>query len=130
MGFKNDTYAMVWRVEPGKGNFTKVQISINRKMKDGSFQKDFGGFCMFIGEAHKKAALIKKGDSIKLLSTDVSNSYNKETKKEYIDFKVFDFELVDKEKRRMSNTSTSRRAYEGEMNANAETPDEGDGLPF
>ena len=95
MGFRNNAFATVWSVEPGKGNFTKVRLSVRRKNKDGQYEQDFAGFCTFIGQAHAKAARLKEKDRIKLGDVDVSNSYDKEKQKEYINFKVFDFEMAD-----------------------------------
>ena len=95
MGFRNNAFATVWSVEPGKGNFTKVRLSVRRKNKDGQYEQDFAGFCTFIGQAHAKAARLKEKDRIKLGDVDVSNSYDKEKQKEYVNFKVFDFEMAD-----------------------------------
>ena len=33
MGFKNGAFATVWQVDPDTDNHTKIQISINRKVK-------------------------------------------------------------------------------------------------
>lgn len=95
MGFRQGAYCSIWSVEPGKGNFTKVRLSVSRKNKDGQYEQDFTGFCTFISQAHAKAARLKERDRIKLGEVDVSNSYDKERKKEYTNFKVFDFEMAD-----------------------------------
>ncbi len=95
MGFRNGAFASVWSVEPGKGNFTKVRLSISRKNKDGQYEQDFAGYCTFISQAHAKAARLKEKDRIKLGDVDVSNLYDKEKQKEYVNFKVFDFEMAD-----------------------------------
>lgn len=95
MGFRNGAFASVWSVEPGKGNFTKVRLSISRKNKDGQYEQDFAGYCTFISQAHAKAARLKEKDRIKLGDVDVSNSYDKDKQKEYVNFKVFDFEMAD-----------------------------------
>ena len=95
MGFRQGAYCSIWSIEPGKGNFTKVRLSVSRKNKDGQYEQDFAGFCTFISQAHAKAARLKEKDRIKLGEVDVSNSYDKEKKKEYTNFKVFDFEMAD-----------------------------------
>lgn len=95
MGFRSGAFASVWSVEPGKGNFTKVRLSISRKNKDGQYEQDFAGYCTFISQAHAKAARLKEKDRIKLGDVDVSNSYDKDKQKEYVNFKVFDFEMAD-----------------------------------
>lgn len=95
MGFRNEAYATVWSVEPGKGNFTKVRLSVSRKDRQtNEYVQDFSGFVMMIGQAHAKAQRLKERDRIRLLEVDVSNRYDKERGREYTDFKCFDFELA------------------------------------
>ena len=96
MGFRNNAIAKVWSVAPGKGNFTNVRLSISRKNKQtDSYEQDFGGYCMFIGEAHARAALLNENSRIRLEDVDVSNSYDKNTGKSYINYKVFKFSMAD-----------------------------------
>lgn len=113
MGFRNGAFATVWSVEPGKGNFSKVRLSVSRKNKDGQYEQDFAGFCTFIGQAHAKADRLRKRDRIKLGEVDVSNPYDKEKQKEYINYKVFDFEMADTETSSAS-TPVSGNPAEGE----------------
>ena len=96
MGFRTGAYAKVWSVEQGRGRFQKVRLSVSRKNKDtGEYDQEFSGFCMFIGNANAKAERLKEGDRIRLGDVDVSNKYDREAKREYVDFKVFDFEFAD-----------------------------------
>lgn len=96
MGFKVGGYATVWETEPGKGNFYRGRLSCSRKNKDTQeYEQDFSGFCMFIGEAKNKAAKLKARDRIRILDCEVTNKYDSETKREYTDYKIFDFEKVD-----------------------------------
>ncbi len=96
MGFRNKAFATCWSVEPGKGNFTKVRLSVSKKDKaTGEYVQDFSGYCMFIGTAHAKAAKLREKDRIRLLDVDVSTTYDKEAKKEYVNYKVFDFDMGD-----------------------------------
>lgn len=97
MGFRKDSYATVWEVEPISDLVTKARISINRKNKQtGEYEQDFGGYVKFIGSASaKKAAQLKEKDRIKLGDVDVSNFYNKEKKTEYTDYKIFSFDMAD-----------------------------------
>lgn len=94
MGFRNNTYAKVWSVEPKSDVNTKVRISISKKNREtGSYEQDFSGFVSFIGSAcAKKAAALKEGDRIKIGDVDVSSFFSKEKNKEYITFKCFSFE--------------------------------------
>ena len=97
MGFRQGCYASVWSTELSKtGNTTRVRLSVSRKNKmTGEYEQDFSGFCTFIGNAHKMAAALKERDRIKILECDVSTTYDKEKKVEYVNYKVFDFEMAD-----------------------------------
>lgn len=96
MGFRMGSYAKCWSVEPGKGNFTKVRMSISRKNKDtGEYEQDFSGFVMMIGQAHAKAQKLREGDRIKLGDVDVTTTYDKARGKEYVNYKCFDYEMAD-----------------------------------
>ena len=96
MGFRTGAYATCWEIEPGKGKFTKVRMSINRKNKDtGEYEQEFQGYCTFIGHAHAKAQRLKRQDRIRLGDVDVTNTYDKEAKREYITYKVFTFDMAD-----------------------------------
>ena len=97
MGFRNNAYATVWSVDEGRfPNTRRVRLSINRKnSKTNSYEQDFGGFCTFIGKAYDAAKNLIEKDRIKLISCDVSNTYNKENNATYVDYKVFDFEMAD-----------------------------------
>lgn len=94
MGFRNSSYATVWSVEAGSGNFTKVRLSVSKKNKDGAYEQDFSGFCMFIGTARAKAEKLREKDRIVLKEVDVSTTYDKERNKEYVNYKVFDFDFA------------------------------------
>lgn len=96
MGFRNGAFCKCWSVEPGKGNFTKVRMSVSRKNRDtGVYEQDFSGFVMMIGQAHAKAQKLKEGDRIKLGDVDVTTTYDKERSREYVNYKCFDFEMAD-----------------------------------
>lgn len=92
MGFKSGAYATCWSVEAGKGNFTKVRLSTSRKMPDGTYEQDFSGYCMFIGNARAKAERLREKDRIRIGDIEVTTTYNKAQGKEYVNYKVFDFE--------------------------------------
>lgn len=95
MGFKNNAFCKIWEVKPGKGRFTTVRLSINRKQQDGTYVQDFSGYCTFLGNAHAKAAMLKGDERIKLLEIDVGNNYDKEKRTTFHTYRVFDFEMVD-----------------------------------
>lgn len=108
MGFRDGAYAMVASgrdkdgnainpVKPMGASWTKVRLYISKKDKEtGEYVPEFSGICDFYGTANAKKALsLKDKDRIKLDGTDVTVTYNKETKKTYTNFKVFGFEKQD-----------------------------------
>lgn len=129
MGFRQGGYCSVWSSEPSKsGNTTRVRLSSSKKNKQtGEYEQDFSGFCTFIGPAHNMAANLKEKDRIKILECDVSTTYDKEKKVEYINYKVFKFEMADGSTPAAGTTAhTSKKkaalAEEGEIDE--------DNLPF
>ena len=106
MGFKQADsegrggYARVWEVE-NKGNYSVVKLNTSKKNKEGSYETDFqDGFVRFIGTAHEKikdVSLTKKGVGIQIKSCDVTNTYDPEKKKTYINYLVFAFDFTDSE---------------------------------
>lgn len=123
MGFKANAYATVWEVTPGKGNFTKVRLSTSKKNKEGEYETDFSGFCMFVSQAHAKAQRLKQRDRIRLGDVEVTTTYNKDTKKEYVNYKVYDYEIADSAP---VNTNSGSSMSVAESN----TVEAGDDLPF
>ena len=92
MGFRTGAWATVWAVDQ-MGKWTKVRISVSKKDKEtNTYEEDFSGFCMFIGNAAAKAEKLKERDRIRLGDIDVSRKWDKEKQKEYINYKVFSFE--------------------------------------
>lgn len=94
MGFRKDSFCVIWSVEPVSDTLTKARISISRKNKQtGGYDTDFSGFVSFIGTATaKKAASLKEKDRIRLGDVDVTNKYDKEKNVTYTNFKIFNFE--------------------------------------
>ncbi len=97
MGFRQNGFCSVWSTEPSKsGSTTRVRLSSSRKNKvTGEYEQDFSGFCTFIGRAHDMAQNLRPKDRIKILECDVGTTYDKEKQKEYVNYKVFDFEMAD-----------------------------------
>lgn len=116
MGFRNDSYAKVWEVKAGKGNYSDVRLSISIKDKrTDEYVQDFQGWVRFIGHANDPAPT--EGAKIKLVNVDVSNSYDKDKKVTYWNAKCFEYEDAD------SNRSTN----DGFMNIPEGVEDE---VPF
>ena len=100
--FANNNYAKVWKIFPKEKKeqrYTVVQLSTSRKdKKTNSYSTDFSDYVRMVGEAEKKAAELEAQDRIKLVTTGVTNSYNKEQKKSYYQFVCFDFEFDNQQK--------------------------------
>ena len=128
MGFRSGSFATVWSVEPGKGNFTNVRLSISRKNKDtDQYEDEFSDFCMFIGEARAKAEKLKERDRIKLGDVDVTRRYDSNKQKAYYTFKVFSFDMADAPSGGGETRSAATSVSTNPVDAN---PVETDELPF
>lgn len=115
MGFRQGAYATCWSIE-NKGKFTKIRLAISRKNREtGQYEQDFSGYCMFIGNAHAKAAQLRESSRIKLGDVDVSNTYDKETKKEYVNYKVFSFDMADEGGSRPAAKPVDSNPVEGDV---------------
>ena len=95
MGYSTGKWAKIWSVERGDRS-TKVRLSTSKKNKQtDKFEQDFSGFVTLAGTAHKMAANLKEGDRIKIGECDVTSRYDKEKKKEYINFTMYSYEAGD-----------------------------------
>lgn len=128
MGFRTGAYASVWEVKEGRGNTMSVRLSVSRKNKDGIYEQDFSGYCTFIGIAKTKAEKLKAKERIKLGDVDVTTWYDSDKGKEYVNYKVFDFEMAN------GNTGRNNTAKPAKTGALEENPLDGvieeDDLPF
>lgn len=100
--FGTGSYATIWKVE-NKGNYDVCQLSTQKKNKEtGNYETDFAEQGVrFVGKAHGFHPQEKQ--RIKITNCGVTNKYNKETKRKYYTFVVFDYELVG-EQPQASNT--------------------------
>lgn len=124
MGFRQNSFATIWSVEPVKDTITKAKISTSKKNKNtGEYETDFGGFVTFLGTAAaSKAAKLKEKDRIKLGDVDVTRKWDKEKQKEYINYNVFSFEMADSLATQPATAPQSQPVDSGEV--------ETDDLPF
>lgn len=128
-GFRSGSFATCWQVEPGRGNFTNVRLSISRKNKEtDQYEDEFSGFCMFIGEARAKAERLKERDRIRLGDVDVTRRWDKEKQREYYTFKVFSFDMADDQGR--GGGGSQRQSAAPDTNPVDSNPVESDELPF
>ena len=87
-------YATIWKVED-KGKYSSVQLSTSRKKEDGSYETDFSSYVNFVGAAHTMAQGITQMTRIQIKNADVTKRYDKAKDKEYVNFAVFDFDILD-----------------------------------
>lgn len=131
MGFRQGAYARIWKIEDN-GNYSVAQISVSRKNKEtGKYDIEFqDGFIRLVGNAHetaKKIQLTDKGVPIQITSCDVTNKYDGEKKKTYVNFTVFGFDIVDGNSTGETNKSTAKSGKPAPA-ANADSDEED--LPF
>lgn len=90
-------YARIWSLE-NKGNYSVAKISTSKKRKDDDgYETDFqDGFVRLIGSAHQKVQDIEipsKGLAIQITSCEVTNNYDANTKKNYVNYAIFAFDI-------------------------------------
>lgn len=97
MGFANGAYAKIKSVED-KGNFSKVKISISKKVKNSNPPKyvcAFAGWVSFVGKAHQCRPL--SGQKIKITNCDVANGYlDRDGEQKFTNspqYTIFEYEL-------------------------------------
>lgn len=89
MSFRSGAYLKIWEITPGERS-TRIRCSSSRKNKQtNEYEQDFTGFVNLVGGAHQAASGLKAGDSIRIGDCEVTSRYDKEKKKEYINFAVF-----------------------------------------
>lgn len=89
MSFRTRAWAKIWSIERNEKS-TKVRISTSRKVND-KYEQDFSGFVTLAGTAHKEATNLKVGDAFQIGDCEVTSRYDKEKKKEYINFTIYSF---------------------------------------
>ena len=127
MGFRTGAYAKIWEIKPISNAMTKLRISISRKKRgEDEYVQDFSGYVVCIGTAAAdKASRLSVGDTIKLGDVDVSNTYDKEKKVTYTDYKIFAFDVSN----RPAN-SAGDGAPEQAEGGEPEAPESDERLPF
>lgn len=129
-------FARIWSIED-KGNYSIAKVSTSKKRKDGSYETDFqDGFVRLIGSAHEKAQNLNvtdKGVAIQITSCEVTTPYNAETKKGYVNYAIFAFNIPDGNGGTASaNTAKKSTAKTSKAKKNAPVADDNsdDELPF
>lgn len=122
MGFKQGSYMKLWEVTPGERS-TKVRGSISKKNKQtNEYEQDFSGFVTLAGTAHKEAANLKVGDTVRIGDCDVTSRYDKEKKKEYINFTVYSFADNGEKKDASAAKPTTTPAAPADTDEDSELP--------
>lgn len=119
MGFHQEGLATVWTVEKKSDTMTSVRVSTSRKnTKTNQYEQDFSGYVAFVGKENAANALrLHEKDRIKLGKVDVSTKYDKEKKKEFINYVCFGFELVSN-----PHADASYEVDNGEVISDGDTP--------
>lgn len=109
MGFRQGALARLWSYDD-EGRYGTGNMSISDKNKEsGEYKITFqDGFVRFVGSAHEKAMSLNlptfeefragsynRGASFRIMSCDATKTYDKEKKKTYTNFTIFDIELPD-----------------------------------
>ena len=90
--FSVGSYAKIWEVKRIESKYSDIRISTSKKVEEGKYEQDFGGFVRMVGKAHAAMSYLNVGDKFKILSCGVTNKYDKEKKTTYTDFVIFDVE--------------------------------------
>ena len=142
MGFRNGAYATVWGEPQRKSDkVTQVQVSVSKKGDDGEWVTTFRSFVSFVGQATaSRAASLRERDRIRLMETDVTTKYVKETDKSYTNFQVYSFQTKDEFETQDGTAAQPKAAAKPKTSAasatvSTQTVDEGyneldDDLPF
>lgn len=114
MGFSAGSYAKIWEVE-NKGSYSIANVSVSRRNKEtGEFKTEFQHkFVRLVGKAHdmaKELQIPQSGVSIKITSCDVTNKYDGDAKREYVNFVIFGMETNNNESTTAKKASTKSEA--------------------
>jgi hypothetical protein len=122
MGFANGKYATCWtdrntnKVLNLFEKYAEVQITTSKKKQDGTYETDFSGRCRFVGKSFEKIRRIdlREKDRLKLLEVETCNRYDKEKKRSFDSFIVWDFETVENRQQTAPQTEvvgSGKQAY-------------------
>lgn len=123
-GFSNGSYAKVWEVKPVDGkDQIDLRISVSSKNKaTGEYKTDFSGFVRCYSNAAQVAKKLKQGDRVKLISTNVTSSYNKEKNETKYYFSLFALEPADQNGSSASSSSPVQAAEGDSANVDSNYP--------
>lgn len=90
--FSAGSYAHVWDIKRIEEKYIDMRISTSKKLEDGSYKQDFGGFVRLVGKARSNGEYLNEGDNFKIVRCGVENSYDQEKKQTYTNYIVFEIE--------------------------------------
>lgn len=116
MGFREGAFATVWEITDERDNFAKIRISTSRKdKKTDEYVTDFSGFVSLVGDAFKNLDVIARELEenercrIKIGACDVSNRYDKDKEREFVNFTMFSFEIPEGKQSDDSDKSSGKK---------------------
>lgn len=97
MGFRDNAWLTVWDIKKNpSGKSFQIRASTSKKDKEtGEYETDWSGFINMVGNAAKKASMLKARDRIQMKGCEVTTRYVKERDTEYTNYTCFDFEMSD-----------------------------------
>lgn len=94
--FSVNSYAKIWEIKNISDNYSDVRISTSKKDKDsGEYSQDFGDTVRLVGQAHEQMKYMSEGDKFKILRCGVTNKWDKEKKRMYVNYVIFEVEFED-----------------------------------
>jgi len=113
-----DIKGTVFRVEP-QDKVVKASLSTSEKKQDNTFENS-SWFVAFVGNCKDKASKLTDKDRITVTKAKMTNVYNKEHKKAYLNFTVFAFDCE-----RLDNV-----AFDDDFANDFKAIDDGDDVPW
>lgn len=94
--FSVGSYAKIWEIKEIKDKYSEIRISTSKKDKDsGEYSQDFGGKVRLVGQAHEQMKYMSEGDKFKILRCGVTNKWDEEKKRMYVNYVIFEVEFED-----------------------------------
>ena len=102
-------YATIWAVED-HGKYSTAELSTSRKTQDGQYETDFANkFVRLVGPAHEMGKGITGMTRIQIKNCDVTRYWSKEKEKEYINFAIFEFDILDNSTPKKAATKSAKK---------------------
>lgn len=94
--FSVGSYAKIWEIKRIEEKYMDIRISTSKKVSEGKYEQDFGGFVRLVSKARKDGEYLHEEDSFKIVRCGVENHYDKEKKQTYTNYVIFEIETDDK----------------------------------